>query len=66
MFEKELPKHKDHLDVTFAHCPLETINANITFGHVFSHLHNGPINITNVIDPKFLPTLGVPSRGDKP
>jgi hypothetical protein len=66
MFEKELSKYKDRLDVTFPCCPIETISVNITFGHVFSHLHNGPINITNVVDPQSLPTLGVPSRGDKP
>jgi hypothetical protein len=66
MFEKQLSKYKDHLDVTFPHRPLETINVNIIFGHVVSHLHNGPINITNVGDPKSLPTLGVPSRRDKP
>jgi hypothetical protein len=66
MFEKELPKYKDRLDVTFPCHPLETINVNIIFGHVFSHLHNGPTNITNVVDPKSPPTSRVPSRGDKP
>jgi hypothetical protein len=62
MFEKELPKYKDHLDVTFLRHPFETINVNITFGHFISHLHNGPINIINIVDFKSLPTLGVPSR----
>jgi hypothetical protein len=43
MFEKELPKYKERLNVTFPCDPLATIGVNITFGHVFSHLHNGPI-----------------------
>jgi hypothetical protein len=38
MFEKELPKYKDLLDTIFPHRPLETINVNIAFSHVFSHL----------------------------
>jgi hypothetical protein len=38
MFEKELPKYKDRLDTIFPHRPLETINVNTTFGHVFNHL----------------------------
>jgi hypothetical protein len=65
MFEKELPKYKDHLDVIFSLSPLETINVNTIFEHVFSHLHNCPISITYVVDFKSLPTLGVPSGGDK-
>jgi hypothetical protein len=65
MFEKELPKYKDHLDVIFPCHLLGTINVNITSGHVFSHLHNCPISITYVVDFKSLPTLGVPSGGDK-
>jgi hypothetical protein len=65
MFEKELPKYKDHLDLIFPCHPLETINVNTTFGHVFSHLHNCTINITYVIDSKSMPTLGIPSGGDK-
>jgi hypothetical protein len=65
MFEKELPKYKNHLDVIFPHHLLETINVNITYGHVFSHLHNCPISITYVIDLKSLHTLGVPNGGDK-
>jgi hypothetical protein len=65
MFEKELPKYKDHLDVTFPRHPLKTIRVNSTSRHVFSHLQNCPISITYVVDPKFPPTLGVPSGGDK-
>jgi len=65
MFEKELPNYKDLLNVIFPCHPLETISVNIIFGHVFSHLHNCPINITYVVDPKSLPTLGVPIGGDK-
>jgi hypothetical protein len=65
MFEKEVPKYKDHLDVIFPCHPLGTINVNITFGHVFSHLHNCPINITYEVDLKFLPTLSIPNGGDK-
>ncbi len=64
-FEKELPKYKDHLDVIFPHHPLETINVNNTFGHVFSHLHNCPISITYVVNIKSLPTLGVPNGRDR-
>ncbi len=65
MFEKKLAKYKDHLDVIFLCHPLETINVNTTFRHVFSHLHNCPISIKYVVDIKSLPTLGVPSGGDK-
>jgi hypothetical protein len=65
MFENELPKHKDHLDVIFPHHLFETINVSITSGHVFNHLHNCPINITYVVYLKSLPTLGVPNGGDK-
>ncbi len=56
MFEKELPKYKDCLDVIFPCHPLETINVNTTFEHVLSHLHNCPLNITYVVDSKFMPT----------
>ncbi len=38
MFEKELPKYKEHLDMIFSHCLCETINVNIASRHVFSHL----------------------------
>jgi len=38
MFEKKLPKYKVSLDTIFPHHPLETINVNTTFSHVFSHL----------------------------
>jgi hypothetical protein len=38
MFEKELPKYKNCLDVIFLPCPLESINVNTTFRHVCSHL----------------------------
>jgi hypothetical protein len=65
MFEKKLPKYKDCLDVIFPCHPFETINVNTTSRYVFSHLHNCPINITYVVDPKSLPTLRVPSGGDK-
>jgi hypothetical protein len=65
MFEKELPKYKDRLDTIFPCCPLQTINVNTVFSHVFDHLQNCPINITCIVDPKFLPTLGVPIGGDK-
>jgi hypothetical protein len=65
MFEKELPKYKDRLDTIFPCCPLETINVNTVSSHVFDHLQNCPINITCIVDPKFLPTLGVPNGGDK-
>ncbi len=65
VFEKELPKYKDRLDVFFPCHPLETISVNTIFGHVFSHLHNCPISITYIIDPKSLPTLGILSGGDK-
>jgi hypothetical protein len=40
MFEKKLHKYKDFLDTIFSHYPLETINVNTTFGHVFSHFKN--------------------------
>ncbi len=65
MFEKELPKYKDCLGMIFPRRPPKTISVNIIYGHVFSHLHNCPINITYVVDFKSLPTLGVPSGGDK-
>lgn len=38
MFEKELPKYKDHLDMIFLCCLFETINVNNASRHVFSHL----------------------------
>jgi hypothetical protein len=38
MFEKKLPKYKDLLNTIFPHRPLETINVNTAFNHVFSHL----------------------------
>jgi hypothetical protein len=65
VFEKELPKYKDRLTVIFPCHPLETISVNIISGHVFSHLHNCPISITYVVDPKSLLNLGVPSGGHK-
>jgi len=65
MFEKELPKYKDCLDTIFPHCPFETINVNIASSHVFSHLQNCLINITYVVDPKFLPNLGISNVGNK-
>jgi hypothetical protein len=57
MFEKELPKYKGWLDTLFPCHPLETINVNIAFGHVFNHLQNCPISITYVVDLKSLPSL---------
>jgi hypothetical protein len=65
MFEKKLPKYKDWLDIVFPHCPFETINVNIAFGHVFSHLQNCLINITYVVDLKFPPNLRISNVGDK-
>ncbi len=65
MFEKELPKYKDWLDTIFPCCPFETINVNIAFDHVFNHLQNCLINITYVVDLKFLPNLGISNLGDK-
>ncbi len=56
MFEKELPKYKDRLDVIFPCHSFETITDNTIVEHVFSHLHNCPINITYVVDSKFMPT----------
>lgn len=37
MFEKELHKYKDCLDIVFSRYPFETINVNTTSRHVFSH-----------------------------
>ncbi len=65
MFEKELPKYKDWLDTIYSHCPFEIINVNIASGHVFSHLQNCLINITHVVDPKFLPNLKISNVGNK-
>ncbi len=38
MFEKKLPKYKDHFDTIFLCCLLEALNVNIAPKHVFSHL----------------------------
>jgi hypothetical protein len=57
MFEKELPKYKDWLETIFPRHPLETINVNIAFDHVFNHLQNCPINITYVVDHKSFSSL---------
>ncbi len=65
MFQKELPKYKDCLDVIFPHHHVETISVNTNSRHVFSHLHNCPISTTYVVDPKSLPTLGISIEGDK-
>jgi hypothetical protein len=58
MFDK-----KKKLDAIFAQLPLQTMNVNISFGHVFNKFHNYLISITYVVDPKLLP--GLPSIVDK-
>jgi hypothetical protein len=65
MFEKDLPKSKDQLDTIFPCCPLEAINVTIVSSHVFNHLQNCPINITYIVDLKFLPTFIIPNGEDK-
>ncbi len=66
MFEKELPKYKVSLDTIFPHRPLETINVNTTFNHVFSHLQKiALLALMYVVDYKSLPTLGLPNGKDK-
>jgi len=40
-----LPKHIEKLKNTFHQRPLNIVNANIIFGHVFSNLQNCPITI---------------------
>ncbi len=65
LFDKKLPKYKDHLEVIFLHHPLEVVNLNIIFVHIFSHLQNCPINITYVVDPKSIHGLGTPITLDK-
>jgi hypothetical protein len=62
MFGKELLKYKDCLDVIFPCCSLETTNVNIVSSHIFKHLNNCPINITYVVDPMVVPTLGTPNK----
>jgi hypothetical protein len=62
MFEKKLLKYKDRLDVIFPCCLLETTNVNIVSGHILKHLSNCPINITYVVDPMVVPTLGTPNK----
>jgi predicted small secreted protein len=37
MFEKELLKYKNRLDVIFPRPPLHTVNVNTTLGHVFNN-----------------------------
>ncbi len=65
MFEKKLPKYKDQLDTIFLRHLLETINVNIAFNHLFSHLQNCPIHNTYVLDLKFLATLKISNVGNK-
>jgi hypothetical protein len=55
MFDVEFPKYKDRLDVIFFQSPL--INVNMASSHVFNSLHNYPISIMHVVDPKSIPTL---------
>jgi hypothetical protein len=45
IFEKEFPKIQVPLGCHLS-SSLETINVNISFGPIFNHLHNCPINIT--------------------
>jgi hypothetical protein len=59
LFGKRFPKYKDRLEAIFPCCPLEAVNLNIIFGHIFSHLQNCPINITYVVDPNSIPSLGI-------
>jgi hypothetical protein len=49
----------------FPCCPLETINVNIAYEHVVSHLWNCSINIMFVIDFKSMPSLGVLNKRNK-
>jgi hypothetical protein len=65
LFDKKLPKYKDRLEAIFPHHPLEVVNLNIIFVHIFSHLQNCPINITYVVDPKSIHGLGTLITLDK-
>lgn len=65
LFDKKFPKYKDRFEAIFLHHSLEAINLNIIFGHIFNHLQNFPINITYVVDPKSIPSLGTPISLDK-
>ncbi len=38
---------------------LHIININTTFGHDFNNLHNCPINIAYVVDPKLIHGLAL-------
>jgi hypothetical protein len=62
MFEKKLPKYKEWLDAIFPRPPLHNVNDNTS--HVFNNLHNCPINITYVVDPKLVLTLALLGRVD--
>lgn len=65
LFDKRFLEYKDRLEAIFPHRPLEAVNLNIIFGHIFSHLQNCPINITYVVDPNSIPSLGTTITLDK-
>jgi hypothetical protein len=58
MFDVELSKHKQHIEVIHnQRLLLEVLNANTFSGHVFNHLHNCPIKINLVVDPQIVHSL---------
>jgi hypothetical protein len=51
--DAKLLKHIEKLKNTFRQQPLDIVNANIIFGHIFNNLQNCPIAINIDAPPSF-------------